>query len=157
MIADFMPPLYVAALYGASRLVAFRGNPRQGVVLDAIAVNWLACSIVREVVEYPNIIVAYMMIDIVTAFWLASKVRGKCSGIAEGFYLAQILFSAAYFFKDAFDSMTHWTGLSILSWGQLMAVTGGIMRNELRQALDRISTRLGVQRYLAFGDRKDDK
>ena len=157
MIADFMPPLYVAALYTVARLVHLRGNMRQGLVLDVLALNWLVCSIANEVIDYPRIVAAYMIIDLVSAVWLSRNVKGKCAGVAEVFYIATILFNATFFFLTAFDQWTHWYGLSLISWGQLLCVTGGIARHDIAQYLDRLSARVGVKRYLAFRNQETDR
>lgn len=157
MIADLMPPMYVAALYTASRLVHHRGNLRQGIVLDVLALNWLCCAIVQELVDYPTIIAAYMLIDLVSATWLSRNVRGKCAGIAEMFYLALILFNAAFFFAHAFSNWTHWTGLSIISWTQLLCVCGGILRHDIIEGFNRFAARFGFKPHLALGHRKAEK
>ena len=152
MLADFMPPLYVAALYGASRLATIYGNPRQLVVLDAMALNWLACEFAQIMVAYPRVVAAYICIDIASAIWISMKVKGRCAGIAEAFYVAMILFNSAFFFKGAFDEWTHWKGASIISWGQLIFVAGGMFRHGLGQIARRAVSSMGLQRYLAFGD-----
>lgn len=154
MISDLMPTLYVAALYTVARLVHLRGNMRQGLVLDVLALNWLACSIANEVVGYPRVVAAYIVVDLVSALWLSRNVRGRVSGIAEIFYIALILFNAAYFFRHAFTPWTHWAGLSILSWGQLALVTGGIVRHDVVTSLDLLAARLGIKRHMAVGNRE---
>lgn len=149
-LADLMPPLYVAALYGASRLAALRGNARQMTVIDAVAFNWLLCTIEQSLVPYPDVVPTYMCTDVMTALWLSLRVKGKCSGIAEMFYIALIMFNAAFFFRHAFSPWTHWVGLSMLSWGQLLAIIWGVMRHDLAKVAERFAALLGVQRHMAF-------
>lgn len=157
MISAFMPALYVAALYGASRLATLRGNLRQVVVIDALMLNWLACEIARQSVPGGQLPAAFLCIDIVSALWLSFRVKGLCAGLAEIFYIALIIFNSAFFFANAFDAGIHWMGLSILSWGQLVAVTGGIMRRDLAEIARRASARLGLRRYLALGNEENPR
>lgn len=157
MISESMPPLYVATLYGASRLASARWNLRQVVVIDLLMLNWLACAVVREWIPGQQIPAAFLCIDIATALWLSLRVRGLVAGVAEVFYIAIILFNSAFFFGKAFDEWTHWVGLSILSWGQLVCVMGGIMRHDLVEIGRRAAARLGVQRYLAIRGREIDE
>jgi hypothetical protein len=96
-------------------------------------------------------------VDIVSALWLSFRVRGMVAGIAEIFYIALIMFNAAFFFGKAFDPWTHWIGLSILSWGQLTGVLGGILRHELVRLTGRATSRLGLQRFVAFGGKETRK
>lgn len=152
-----MPPLYVAVLYAIARLVHLRGNMSQGLVLDVLAINWLASSIANELIGYPRVVAAYIIVDLVSALWLSRNVKGKTAGVAEVFYIALILFNAAFFFRHAFSEWTHWIGLSILSWGQIICVAGGIMRHDIIEAVDRLSSRFGVKRYLAFSNREAEK
>ena len=80
-----MPPLYVAALYGVSRLATIRGNLRQVVVIDALMLNWLICELARLSVPEVRLPAAYLSIDIASALWLSFRVRGVVAGIAEIF------------------------------------------------------------------------
>lgn len=152
-----MPPLYVAGLYGASRVATLRGNLRQVVVIDALMLNWLACEIARLTVPGEQLPAAFLCVDIVSALWLSMRVKGLVAGLAEIFYIALILFNAAFFFANAFDAWTHWIGLSILSWGQLVAVTGGIMRRDLVEIARGAAARLGLRRYLAIGNKEAER
>lgn len=146
--------LYLIVLYVASRLVAMRGEFHQSVVIDALAVNWLASEMANVFIGYPNNVVAYMGIDLTSALWLSYRVPGFCAGLAEMFYVAFIMFNAAYFFRSAFDAWTHWVGLSLLSWGQLFAVTGGVMRHDLAEAYGHRTTFDWVRRRLAIGKKE---
>lgn len=154
MISAFMPPLYVAALYGGARLASVRGNLRQVVVIDVLLMNWLFCEIARQSVPGAQLPAAFLCVDIVSALWLSMRVNGLCAGIAEIFYIAQILFNAAFFFANAFNEWTHWIGLSILSWGQLVCVTGGMMRHDLVEVSRCAAARIGLRRYLAISDKE---
>lgn len=149
-MAQFMPPLYLAFLYALSRFVAMRGNFNHALVLDALALNWLCCTVADLAIGYQNNVAAYICVDIASGLWLSLKVRGKCSGVAEIFYIALIIFNAAFFFRKAFSPWTHWVGLSMLSWGQLLAVTGGIFRHDLAQAAGHIPTLDVLRRHLGF-------
>lgn len=157
MIAYLMPPLYVASLYGASRLATLRGNLRQVVVIDALVLNWLACEFARLTVPGTELPAAFLCVDIVSALWLSMRVKGFVAGIAEIFYVAMILFNSAFFFANAFDEWTHWIGLSILSWGQLIGVLGGTIRHDLVKVARRAASGLGLRRYLAFGNEEAEK
>lgn len=155
MIADFMPLLYVASLYCGQRIALMRGNARQGLVIDALAFNWLCCEIARVVISYPHLVPAYITIDVASAFWLSFNVRGRVAGIAEAFYVGMVLWNSAFFFMKAFQPMAHWWGLSVLSWGQVFFVMGGIVRHDLASLARAALSRLGLRRSLALGNRKD--
>lgn len=157
MLAQFMPAFYVAALYGVSRLAATKGNPRHASVIDVLLVNWAVCDLATYIISGPRLPAAFLCIDIASALWLALRVRGAVSGVAEIFYIALILFNTLFFFASAFDAWVHWVGLSILSWGQLGAVSGGIMRNDLVEIARRAGARLGLRRFVAVGNEETDK
>lgn len=157
MIADYLPPLYVAALYASSRYAGARGNERQGLVIDTLAVNWLLCELANQAIDYPRVVGAYIAIDVASALWLSFNVKGKVAGIAQAFYVALILWNAAFFFMNQFTPMTHWTGLSIVSWTQLAFVISGIARHDIYKAFSGVRARLGVFRYLGFGKKKADE
>lgn len=154
MISEMMPPLYVAALYAVMRVATIRGNANQAIVIDALALNWLAATIASKAIPYPNVVPAYICIDMASALWLSLKVRGRVSGIAEIFYIALIIFNAAFFFARAFSPWTHWVGLSVISWGQLAAVTAGVLRHDLAKAAGHLPIVLWVRRHLAFGKKE---
>lgn len=154
LLWQFASPLYVAGLYGASRIASLRGNLRQAVVIDALMLNWFACEVARQTIPGAQLPAAYLCADISSALWLSLRVRGLCAGVAEIFYIALIMFNSAFFFARAFDEWTHWLGLSILSWGQLMLVTGGIVRHDLAKIARGAAAHFGLQRYLAFGNRE---
>lgn len=150
MIAQLLPPLYVGALYAASRVALLRGNARQGIVVDALAFNWLCATLASAVIPYPNVVPAYICIDMMSALWLSLRVQGRCAGIAEVFYLALILFNAAFFFRRAFSPWTHWVGLSVISWGQLVAVTTGVLRHDLAKVAGHYSAFRWVRNHLGL-------
>lgn len=152
-----MPPLYVAGLYGASRVASLRGNLRQVVVVDVLLVNWLVCEFARLSIDGQQLPAAFLAVDIVSALWLSFRIRGVAAALAEIFFVAQIIFNSAFFFAHAFDEWTHWIGLSILSWGQLLAVSGGILRHDLVEITRRAVSRLGLRGYLALGSKETDQ
>ena len=101
--------------YTVARLVHRRGNMRQGLVLDVLALNWLACSIANG-----NGLPKGGSRLASSSIWFLhcgcrANVRGV-SGIAEIFYIALILFNAAYFFRH-FHAVDALPVFSILSWG----------------------------------------
>lgn len=149
-LASYEPIAYLALLYGAVRLAAVRGNGQQRVVLDVIFIVWVACSVIREAFgDSPHVAFGYMLVDIVAALWLASKVRGRVSGIAETFFLSMILFNFVIWSRGEINSWMHWTGLALLSLGQIIGVVGGILRHELRGIVSRAAARLGLRGRLA--------
>lgn len=154
MIADYLPPLYVGALYATSRYAGARGNERQGLVIDTLAVNWLLCELANLTVDYPRVVGAYIAIDVASALWLSFNVKGRVAGIAEAFYVALILWNATFFFANQFTPMTHWTGLSVLSWAQLAFVISGVARHDFYKAARSVGARLGLQR--PYGLRQEE-
>jgi len=157
MVADYLPSLYVAALYGVSRWVAARGNHRQGIVVDTLAVNWLLCELANQTIDYPRVVAAYIAIDVASALWLSYNVKGRVAGLAQMFYAALILWNGFFYFLEQFTPMTHWYGLSALSWAQLVVVVGGITRHDIAQVSRGAWSRLGLRRYLGFGNKKADE
>ena len=155
--AEYLPPLYVAGLYLAQRLAYLRGNRRQGMVVDALALNWLVATLASIIMPYPELVPAYIVIDFCSALWLSRMVAGRVAGVAEIFYVGMILWNSAFFFMSAFSPMDHWWGLSILAWGQFAFVTGGVLRHDIVEAARNLTSRFGVHDYLAFSDREADK
>lgn len=156
MIAEYLPPLYVAAIYASSRLAAMRGNERQGLVIDALALNWLLCELANLAIDYPRVVGAYITVDVASALWIYS-VKGRVAGIAQAFYVGMILWNAAFFFMQQFTPMTHWTGLSVLSWAQLAFVVTGVARHDIAKLLSGLGARVGLQRHLGIGEKKTEK
>ena len=146
-LATFEPLAYLVLLYGTARLAAIRGNGQQRFVVDVIALVWVLCSIIREAFgQYEHVIFGYMMVDIGAALWLAAKVRGKVSGLAETLFLAMILFHYIIWARGEVDSWLHWTGAAALSVTQIVLVAGGICRHELRGLVTRAAARIGLRR-----------
>lgn len=157
MISEVMPALYVAALYGASRLAGLHGNLRQVVVIDVLMVNWLVCAFARAYIPGGQLPAAFLCVDIATALWLSLRVKGLVAGVAEVFYIAIIMFNSAFFFANAFNEWTHWIGLSILAWGQLLAVTVGVLRRDLIKIAGRAIPGIGLLRRLAIRNKEIER
>lgn len=156
-VAEYLPSLYVAGLYMAQRLAYLRGNMWHGMVVDAMAFNWLCSTLASILVPYPYLVPVYIAIDFCSALWLSRMVAGRVAGIAEIFYVGMIMWNSTFFFMSAFSPMDHWWGLSILAWGQFVFVTGGVLRHDIIEAVRNLAARLRLRDYLAIGNWKAKK
>lgn len=150
----FEPVLYLCLFYAVSRLAGARGNGQQRFVLDVVFIVWAICSILREAIGYhEHLPLAYVAVDSAAALWLASKERGRVSGIAETWFLGMILFNFIIWSKGESGWML-WTVGAALSIGQIIHIAGGIMRHEIRGLATRAAARLGLRRHLAVDQKK---